>query len=136
MPNGEVPSDVMAVIVAAVDAVWPRPVVIDPRARLNDNQGPGAPAVSASSPPLCDQVLQSDFKLVFGPKGPDYSKFRFREQFVVGSQVLNCNGVVTPIPSVPRVSAEITLSLSPDGWVDLNGLSLAPAPLDTLLPMT
>ena len=40
MPNGEVPSDVMAVIVAAVDAVWPRPVVIDPRARLNDNQGP------------------------------------------------------------------------------------------------
>jgi hypothetical protein len=36
----EVPSDVLAVIVASVDAVWPRAVLVDPRARLNDNDGP------------------------------------------------------------------------------------------------
>ncbi|MBA2608367.1 MAG: hypothetical protein H0U92_05490 [Actinobacteria bacterium] len=32
--------DVMAVIVAAVDAVWPRAVVADPRARTNDDESP------------------------------------------------------------------------------------------------
>ena len=31
------PDDVMAVIVAAVDAVWPRAVVVDPRTRTNDD---------------------------------------------------------------------------------------------------
>ncbi|MEY2398452.1 MAG: hypothetical protein QOJ00_1626 [Actinomycetota bacterium] len=34
------PDDVMAVIVAAVDAVWPRAVAVDPRARTNDNDAP------------------------------------------------------------------------------------------------
>jgi hypothetical protein len=30
----------MAVIVAAVDAVWPRAVAVDPRARINDSESP------------------------------------------------------------------------------------------------
>lgn len=38
--SDEIPADVMAVIVASVDAVWPRPVMLDPNARLNDRQGP------------------------------------------------------------------------------------------------
>ncbi len=37
MPGTPPPDDVMAVIVAAVDAVWPRAVVVDSRARTNDD---------------------------------------------------------------------------------------------------
>jgi len=38
--SDEIPPDVMAVIVAAVEAVWPRAVMVDPRARQNDDDSP------------------------------------------------------------------------------------------------
>ena len=40
MPGTPPSDDVMAVIVAAVDAVWPRAVVVAPRARTNDEDSP------------------------------------------------------------------------------------------------
>lgn len=101
---------------------------------VNDNQVPAAPAGSASSPPRCDQVLQSDFFLVFAPAGADYRSFRFRESFVPGSGVVQCPGVTRVTTNNPLVSGDIRPpSLAADGWVDLNGLNLALG-LETLLP--
>lgn len=100
-----------------------------------DNGAQSAPLVSAGSPPRCDQVLESAFKLVFGPAKYDYSQFLFREKFVPGTSVLDCLGQVTHLPDNPNVSAAVTPpSLGPDGWVDLNGLNLTTTDLDHLLP--
>ena len=40
MPGTPPSDEVMALIVAAVDAVWPRAVVVDARTRTNDEDSP------------------------------------------------------------------------------------------------